>query len=480
MAGQMSFDLQKRQIHYRFMITQLLSMKFSATSSNLLQKCIALLLFGVLCSANGAAQKKWSLQECIDYALTNNIQLKQNMISAASAEEDELAAKAALLPGVSANTNQNVSYRPFSQQTINLTNGTMTTSKSETSYNGSYGISANWTVWNGGRNTRNIKRSRYSRQLADLQTQETANSIQEQITQLYIQILYENEAVKVDSEIVKASILQRDRAKERVKLGDLAKVDLAQLEAQVTQDQYQLVSAQSQLDNYKLQLKQLLELQGTEDFDVEMPLVSDGSVMTVIPPKTEIYNTALTLRPEIASGKMNVEASNLDVMIARSGYYPTISMNAGLNTSNASAIHTNFATQAKTNWNNAIGLTISMPIFDNRQTKTAVQKAKLSVENSQLQLQSTQKKLYSDIENYWLQATTAQQQYLAARANVESMQQSYDLVSEQFRLRMKNIVELTTGKNNLLQAQQNLLQSKYTALYNLAMLRFFQGQGIRL
>lgn len=445
-----------------------------------MKKSIIIFTISLIAIGNAIAQKKWSLQECIDYALTNNIQLKQNMISAASAEEDELAAKSALLPGVNANTSQNVSYRPFSQQFTNLTNGTMTTSKSETSYNGSYGISANWTVWNGGKNTKNVKRSHYARQIADLQTQETANSIQEQITQLYVQILYENEAVKVDSEIVKASILQRDRAKERVKIGDLAKVDLAQLEAQVTQDQYSLVSAQSQLENYKLQLKQLLELQGTEDFDVEVPLISDGSVMVAIPAKNDIYNTALALRPEIASGKMNIEASNLDVQIAKSGYYPTINLNAGINTSSASGTNTAFTNQFKNNWNNAIGLSISMPIFDNRQTKTAVQKAKLSVENNQLQLQSTQKKLYSDIENYWLQATTAQQQYLAAKANVESMQQSYDLVSEQFRLRMKNIVELTTGKNNLLQAEQNLLQSKYTALYNLSMLRFFQGKAINL
>ncbi len=436
---------------------------------------ICLLTFG-----NAVGQKKWSLQECIDYALTNNIQLKQNMISAASAEEDEIAAKAALLPGISASTNQNLSYRPFNQQFINLTNGTMTTSKSETSYNGNYGINANWTVWNGGKNINNLKQKRYTRKMADLKTQETANSIQEQITLLYVQILYENEAVKVDSEIVKASILQRDRAKERVKLGDLAKVDLAQLEAQVTQDQYSLVSALSQLEKYKLQLKQLLELQGTEDFDIEVPLVSDVSVMSVIPSKNDVYATALTLRPEIISGKMNIEASNLDVMIARSGYYPTISMNAGLNSSAASGIHTAFLTQAKNNWNNAISLSISMPIFDNRQTKTAVQKARLNVENSQLKLQDTQKQLYSNIENYWLEATTAQQQYVAAKANVESMQQSYDLVSEQFRLRMKNIVELTTGKNNLLQAEQNLLQCKYTALYNLSMLRFYQGKGIQL
>ena len=110
--------------------------------------------------------------------------------------------------------------------------------------------------------------------------EETANSIQEQIAQLYVQILYENEAVAVNEQIVEASIMQRDRAKEMVKVGSLAKVDLAQLEAQVTQDQYSLVNAQSQLANYKLQLKQLLEIHGAESFEVAVPEVADEKVLS--------------------------------------------------------------------------------------------------------------------------------------------------------------------------------------------------------
>ena len=125
-------------------------------------------------------------------------------------------------------------------------------------------------------------------------------------------------------------------------------------------------------------------------------------------------------------------------------------------------------------------MSISVPIFDQRQNRTNVQKAKLTYLNSQLQLQDAQKTLYSTIESYWLNATTSQQQYVYAKANVESMQASYDLVTEQFRLGLKNIVELTTGKTNLMQAEQQLLQSKYNTLYNLAMLRFYQGERIHL
>ena len=217
---------------------------------------LSALIFLSACNFPAMAQKVWTLQECLDYALANNIQVKKNKIASESAEQDVIASKGQRLPGVSLGSNQNVAWRPYSQQTINLTNGTMSTSKSEVSYNGSYSLSGNWTVWNGGRIGKNIEKSKYSQRIADLQTEQTANSIQEQIAQLYIQILYENEAVKIDSSNVKLAELQVERAKERLKVGDLAKVDVIQLEAQLTQDQYSLVSAKSQLENYKLQLRQ--------------------------------------------------------------------------------------------------------------------------------------------------------------------------------------------------------------------------------
>ncbi|MCM1311616.1 MAG: TolC family protein [Bacteroides sp.] len=426
------------------------------------------------------AQKKWTLEECIEYALENNIQLKQNRLTNEQNKIDILQSKAQLFPSLSFSTNQNVSYRPYSQSTINLTNGTMTNSQSLVTYNGSYGLNANWTVWNGGRNSKNIKKSEYTAEISDLQTEQTANTIQEQIAQIYVQILYQTEAAAVCEEILKASQMQRDRAKEMVEVGSLAKVDLAQLEAQTSQDEYNLVNARSILENYKLQLKQLLEIVGTNDFDVATPQINDNSVLAAIPSKSEVYSSAVASRPEIQSGKLNIEAQELNIDIAKRGYYPTISLTAGIGTNHGSGTDIAFGSQIKKNWSNSIGLTLSVPIFDNRQNRTNVQKAKLTKQSSELDLQDTQKELYSSIEEYWLNATTSQQQYIYAKSNVESMQESYDLVSEQFRLGLKNIVELTTGKNNLLQAEQQMLQSKYTTLLNIAMLRFYQGEGIKL
>lgn len=441
---------------------------------------LSALIFLSACNFPAMTQKVWTLQECLDYALANNIQVKKNKIDSESAEQDVIASKGQRLPGVSLGSNQNVAWRPYSQQTINLTNGTMSTSKSEVSYNGSYSLSGNWTVWNGGRIGKNIEKSKYSQRIADLQTEQTANSIQEQIAQLYIQILYENEAVKIDSSNVKLAELQVERAKERLKVGDLAKVDVIQLEAQLTQDQYSLVSAKSQLENYKLQLRQLLEIHGDTPFEVAIPTVTDEDVLVVLPSKSSVYDAALNQRPEIESGKLNIESAKIDKSIAKAAYYPTISANAGIGTNNSSGVNTNFFSQIKNNLSNTIGLSLSVPIFNQNQTKTAVQKAELSIRNSELELENTKKQLYSNIETCWLNANTAQQQYISATTNVASMKESYNLVSEQFRLGLKNIIELTTGKNNLLQAEGQKLQSKYTALYNLAMLRFYQGERMRL
>jgi outer membrane protein len=444
------------------------------------KKLYGVMLSLMLTGGLAHAQKAWTLQECIDYALANNIQLQQKRITAASNHEDVTQSKSALLPSVSFSTNQNGSWRPYAESTITLTNGSMTTHRNTMSYNGSYGLNANWTVWNGNRNINTIKQNKLSEQMAQLDVQQQANSIQEQIAQLYVQILYETEAVKVCEEIIKASEMQRDRAQTMVEIGSLARVDLVQLEAQVSQDKYSLAQAQSQLANYKLQLKQLLEIHDAEAFDVAVPEVSDEMVLSAIPNEQSVYEAALEQRPEIQSSMLNIKSSKIAVSTARAGYMPTISLTAGMGSSNSDGQHKAFTDQVRTNLSNSLGLTVSVPIFDNLQTRTNIRKAKYALQTSELSLQEQQKNLYSTIENYWLNTTTSQQQYTYAKANVESMQESYDLVSEQFNLGLKNIVELTTGKNNLLQAEQQLLQTKYTALLNYAMLKFYAGEEIKL
>ena len=433
----------------------------------------------VLFSASVQAQKQWTLQQCLDYAMENNITLKKARLQQQQATEDVKGAKSALLPSLSASTNHSLGYRPWQDNgTTTVTNGQVNSKISKSYYNGSYGLNAQWTVWNGNRNRNQLKLTQLQEDAQELALQESANNIQEKIAQLYVQILYLTEAVKVSEQSLETSKKNEERGQEMVEVGKMSKADLAQLSAQRASDEYNIVEAQSNIRNYKLQLKQLLELTDNEAFDVVTPIATDAMALSAIPSLTTVYEQALTVRPEIEAGKLAVKENDINLKIAQAGKLPTINLTGGLGTSTNSLSNNGWGTQLKTNFDASAGLSLSLPLFDQRQTKTAVNKAKLQREQALLDLQDQQKQLYQTLESYWLDAETNQQKLRAAIATEESEQQSFDLLQEQFRLGLKNIVELMTGKDKLLQAQQNRLQSKYQTLLAQQMLKFYQGEGI--
>lgn len=423
---------------------------------------------------------QWDLQSCIDYALEQNITIRKNRVTAESTQIDVKTAKAALFPSLSFSTSQQVTNTPYQETTNRVSGSEIFSSNKKTSYDGSYGLNASWTLYNGSKRLKTIQQEQLNNQVAQLDVATSENTIRESIAQIYIQILYAAESVKVNENTLEVSIAQRDRGQQLLNAGSIAKSDLAQLEAQVSTDRYQLVTAQATLQDYKLQLKQLLELDGENEMNVYLPALSDENVLTLLPSKKEVYVSALTLRPEIEAGKLNVEASELGIDIAKAGYFPTISLTAGIGSNNVSSSDFTFGEQIKNGWKNSIGLSVSVPIFNNRQTKSAVQKAKLQYETSMLSLLDEQKVLYKTIEGLWLDANSAQQRYAAANEKLKSTQISYELISEQFNLGMKNTIELLTEKNNLLQAQQEQLQAKYMAILNTQLLKFYQGDQLAL
>lgn len=446
------------------------------------QKALCLIAF-LSATAPFMAQKssqEWTLEDCINYALDKNIQLQQNKNALEESEIEIKSAKAALFPSLSFSTSHNLVNRPY-QENSNTVSGTeIIQSSDKSTYNGNYNLSAQWTVWNGGRRLNNIKQQKTNRDIANLNVAETENMLQEEITKLFVQILYADESVKINQNTLETSKATYERGEELYEEGSISKADLAQLEAQVGNDQYQLVTSESTLRNYKLQLKQMLELDGTAEMNLILPQLSDDDVLKMLPSQIDVYQTALANRPEIQSGKLSIDNAKLAISAAKSGYYPTISMNASSSSTTNSASTRNWADQMKYGWNNIIGITLSVPIFDNRQNKTNVQKAQIQYSNTQLDLETKQKELYSNIETLWLDALNAQQQYNAAESKLKSCQTSYDMVSEQFNLGMKNTVELLTEKNNLLSAKQQKVQAKYMAILNRTLLNFYAGEKINL
>ncbi|MCD8289694.1 MAG: TolC family protein [Prevotella sp.] len=446
-----------------------------------MNKRILIWISVALVALPASSQRQWTLRECIDYALEHNIQLQQNRLQQESSGEDVKQARAQLLPSATFSTAHNVNYRPFPDGgETTVTNGYVDTKINKTTYNGSYNIGANWTVWNGNKNVNTLKQNKITEEQAELTAETTANSIQEQITQLYVQILYNTESIKVFEQIVAISKGNLERGRAMLEVGSIARADVAKLEAQVATDEYNLVNAQGQTARYKLQLKQLLEITDTEDFDIAIPDASDEEALAEVPSLVDTYNTAVSFRPEIKSAQLGIEASELEEKIARAGYMPTIGVNASVTASTNSTSDNSWGKQMKSNFSAGAGVSLSVPLYEQRSAKTSIRKAKLQRQEQELDLQTQQKELWSTIEGYWLDANTNQARFRSAQASVNSAQESFDLVSEKFNEGLSNIEELTTGKSTLLDAEQSRLESKYTSILNLQMLHFYNGEEINL
>ena len=269
------------------------------------------------------------------------------------------------------------------------------------------------------------------------------------------------------------------RGEELLHNGKATAADVAQLQAQVASGKYDVVNASTQVEQYTLQLRQLLQLPDSVDFCLSSPSTNEtAGAEATIPSADAVYKAALQLRPEIQSGKLAVEQSELSLKIAQGAYSPTISLTAGLQDSHMTGTEQNAGQQLRDNFNGQIGVSVTFPIFDNRQRKTQVEQAKIARLSSQIDLEDSQRQLRNTIDNYWLEANNNQQKYVASKSQLESQRASYALVSEQFRQGKQNIAQLLESRTALLSAELSLLQSQYSTLLNIALLHFYQNQSI--
>ena len=407
--------------------------------------------------------KVWTLDECLRYALENNIQLRQSRNDYLSGLEDTKEAKAAMLPSLMASTTQGFTNYPSTNVTDRNT------------YTGTYGLNAGLTLYEGGRLRTTVQQQQLQNRIDELSVAESENDIRIAIVQAYLQALYAAEAVEVASNTAEVSRAQRDRAEELWKAGSISRVDFAQLESQLASDRYQVTMARTSLDNYRLQLKQLLELDITEEMNLAAPAIQESEVLSTLPAKAAIYATALEAMPEIKRGELAIESAELGIRQAQAGFYPSVSLTAGIGTGHMSNGGYESGSQIWNRFNENVGLTLSIPIFSNRKNRTAVNKARLEAENSRLTWQDLQKTLLREVESAYLDAVSAQSQYLAATEKERYARESFDLTQEQFNLGVKNTVELITAQNEWASARQEVLQAKYMALMNIELLNIYQG-----
>ena len=420
----------------------------------------------------------WTLQDCIRWAKQQSITVQRKKVNVRTSQVDLKNAKANRLPTVDFSTSQYVSNRPFQESYSGVVGSEVISFSNKNSYSGNYGLNASMNLYNGGQTKNNIRLAEINTQIAELQVQVSELNIEELLTQLYVQILYSQDAVKHDDELIALAQAQLEQARARKQAGLLNKADVSQFEAQLAKDKYQKVADETALEGYRLQLKQLMELDGDDNLVLADPVL-ENNVLAELPSKQEVYDHAVGSRPELKAQQLAMDRTYINEEIAKAGSRPVINASAGITTTNSTG-NGNMFTQLKKQWSNGIGVSLIIPIWDHGKTKNAVARARLERENTYLDMVETQKNLWKTIENYWLQARSNQQRYIAAQENVDYCRESYDLTSEQFRLGMKNIVELTQDKTNLSTAIQQMLQAKYEALLNMALLKYYNGENIAL
>jgi len=408
--------------------------------------------------------QKWDLTTCINYALTNNIQIQKSKITLEQSKISTKLAKAQLFPNLSGSINQDFTNYPMQ------TAGGSTSS----SYSGNYGLSSSLLLFDGGKTEKNIRQQKLLEQVGQFNVQYAQKTIQFSILQSYLQLLYASETVNIDSATVEVSKFQFDRGENLLKAGSISNVDVAKLESQYSSDKYQLVVAKNNLETQKINLKQLLEMKVEDQLSIAIPVLNEVDILKPLSTLQSIYATSLNVMPQLKSSKLNIQVAGLETEKARAGYLPKINLNAAIGTNHSTISTLTFNKQLQDGFNDGIGLSVSIPIFTNRANKSAVETDLLNEKTSELNLRDAEKSLLTEVESIYQDALSAQSQYVAAQEKVKALQTSYDLIDQQFTLGLKNTLDLLTEKNNLLAARQGLLQAKYLSIMNVQMLNIYQ------
>lgn len=437
--------------------------------------CLFFLLITPLLKAQDSSTvelpAQWTLQQCFDYALKNNIQLNSLRLSRMSTEQDLLLSRAAKLPNLTGAGSQSLN----GGKTLNASGGT----PYEVYTSGNYSVNSNVTIFQGGFLNYDIRQKNLLTQVAGLNIAQQVNDITVLITQAYLNILLARENIVYVKDVVTTSEAQVKQGQQQYDVGSIALIGLVQLRAQLSNDRYLLTTAENQHRQNKLVLKQLLQLPSGYDFEITEPdtLISDTHLYAL----QEVQDSALANRPEIKSSELGIQVSNLDLAKARTDYWPTLSAGGALGTSyNGGGTGSTYFKQLDNNFYQQIGLTLSVPIFTRRVVKTNVEKAKIEVDQSKLTLQDTKTNLSQTIEQSYINVLNAQSQYDAAVEQLKYSQEGYRIASEQLKVGAANIVVFLQQKNLYIQALQSYIQAKYNAALNIRIYDFYRGIPVKL
>lgn len=444
-------------------------------------KNLLVLFIGVLLissSFTSGAQNIWSLQKCINYALENNIQIKQQTLNTNYGENQVKQAKSDKLPNLNAQLGNDYSFgRSLSYENTyeNINSASITG-----------GASTNITIWNGFTLSNTVKQRKLDLQATIQDLKKFKDDVMLNITASYMEILFAEELELVSHAQIELTRQQINRTQQLVDAGSLARGALLEIEAQMAREELQLVNDQNRIQLAYLTLFQFLELPIAESFKIEKPGLPEIKANTTMVNAFDVFSNAMNVRPEIKAAQLRVESAKRQLDIAKGYRYPSLSFSANYynNFNNKYAdIYGNkisFGDQLKNNSRSGMGLTLSIPIYNRSQVRNGISNANLQIFDYEYRLQSARNVLRKDIEQAYTNALASLNRYISSEKAVSSMEEAFRYTEEKFNVGMINSVEYNQSKNNLTTAQSDLLQAKYEYIFRTKILDFYNGIPIEL
>ena len=425
---------------------------------------------------NGSAQSKiWTLEECINFAVQQNIQVKKADLSNDRNQLYSDQAQNNRLPSVNASVRENLNwYKGFDSTT-----GSYGSSSGANSTN--YSLSSSVSLYNGQKLTNRIKLAELDLQSGHHYSETVKESVGLNILNAYLQVLYAYESVNNAEKQIVSTTEQLNLSKERMDLGVISMSDYLQIKSELAAEKSTLASAQSQLAMGKVTLMQLMELPVDANFEISSPNLDKLLIESTQPKAQEIYNLALGIKPQIKSAELSKESAALDVEIAKADAVPSLSMDAGLSAGYSSLTKNSaYTQQLKDKLNPSVGLSLSIPIFQKKQIKTNVAIANISVSDAELDEINTRNELRKNIEQACTDVVSAKSQYAASQEQNQSTKESYDVTSEKYIQGLINSVDFLIQKTNLITSESNLLQSKFKMIFSYKIVDFYKGIPLAL
>jgi outer membrane protein len=426
-----------------------------------------------------AQTKQWTLEECIQYAIANNITIKQIEVQKENAEINLNTSQMSRLPDLNAGIGQNWGFGR-----TQLASGLYENQKQS---NTSLSVSSSTPLFTGFRISNEIARNKLNLQTAVQNLEKAKEDLSLNIASLFLQVLFNKELLRVNNEQLNLSQTQVTKTNSLVEVGKVPQSQLYDIEAQVAKDEVSVIEAKNNLALSLLDLAQSLELENAVAFDIYAPVTGDviAEYMSSVQPPQIIYNNALTVKPVIKGQEYQVESAEKTLNIAKSGYLPTLNLSLGYGTNYFYMYKDNFpntslSSQFKNNASEYIGLSLNIPIFNRFAVRNQVRSAQLNIHNQQLELDNVKKTLYKEIQTAYLNATAAQEKYRASDKAVKAATESFKYAQERYEVGKSSVFEFNEAKNKLVQSQSEQIQAKYDYIFRTKILDFYNGVAIEL